>query len=79
MPRPARPTRRKPSDYPQMAFRVSAEDKGRLEKLIDEVHKLANNRLEPDHLRFKKNELIVDALWKGLLDIKRNHRRLSSR
>jgi hypothetical protein len=76
MPRPARPTRKKPSDYPQMAFRVSAADKTRLEQLIDEVHKLANKRLEPDHLKFKKNELIVDALWNGLLNIKRNHRRL---
>lgn len=75
MPRSARPTRKKPSDYPQMAFRVSKEDKSRLEELIDEVHQMANKRLKPDHLKFKKNELIVDALWNGLLNIKRNHRR----
>lgn len=75
MPKHARPTRKKPSDYPQMAFRVSAEDKAKLEKLINEVHELANGRLKDEHLRFRKNELIVDALWKGLLDIKKNHKR----
>ncbi len=58
-----------------MAFRVSADDKAKLEKLITEVHKLANGRLSDEQLKFKKNELIVDALWKGLLDLKKNHRR----
>lgn len=70
------PAKKKPSDYPQMAFRISADDKFRLEKLIDEVHKLTNARLHEADYRIKKNELIVDALWNGLLNIKKNHRRL---
>lgn len=70
-----RPNRKKPGDYPQMAFRVSAEDKIRLEELIGEVHELTNSHLQADQLRIKKNELIVDALWNGLLNIKKNHRK----
>lgn len=65
-----------PADYPQMAFRVSEEDKNRLLSLINEVHSLANSKITEDQRRVKKNELIVDALWKGLLDMKRQHRRL---
>jgi len=65
-----------PSDYPQMAFRVSASDKSRLEELINEVHVLANRAVPESDFRVKKNELIVDALWNGLLNIKRNHRRI---
>lgn len=76
MARTKRPTKKKPGDYPQMAFRVSAEDKARLEQLIDEVHKLANGQLESDQFKVKKNELIVDALWNGLLNIKKGHRRI---
>lgn len=70
-----RPPKKKPSDYPQMAFRVSAEDKVRLETLVSEVHAIANKHVAPDDFKVKKNEIIVDALWKGLLSLKK-HRRL---
>jgi len=61
-----RPKLKEPSDYPQMAFRVSTKDKERLTELIDEVHRIANTKISSGDRRFKKNEIIVDALWLGL-------------
>lgn len=62
-----------PSDYPQMAFRVSMEDKDSLSKLIDSVHISANKKIEDDEKRVKKNELIVEALFIGLQTLKKKH------
>lgn len=63
----------RPTDYPQMAFRVSEEDKQRLGKLIDEVHHLANKNAAEDEKRTKKNELIGAALFAGLQSLKKKY------
>ena len=68
-----RPKLKDPSDYPQMAFRVSSEDKERLMELIDEVHAVANSKIKAGEYKIKRNELIVDALWLGLSSIKRKY------
>ena len=73
-----RPELKDPSDYPQMAFRVSSEDKERLMELINEVHEIANSKVREGEKKFKKNELIVDALWLGLSQIKKKYRKFSS-
>ena len=66
-----RPPKKKPSDYPQMAFRVSASDKERLSQLVSEVHRKVNRGVASDQFKVKKNELIVDALYKGLSALKK--------
>lgn len=65
----------RPSDYPQMAFRVSEEDKQLLGDLIDDVHRLANEDVAEDEKKTKKNELIVNALITGLQVIKKKYER----
>lgn len=49
-----RPKLKDPSDYPQMAFRVSAEDKEGLMELISEVHEVANSRVKEREYKIKK-------------------------
>ena len=73
MRRPAREKKKHPSDYPQMAFRVSEEDKKRLSDLIDSVHRLANKSVADDEKKTKKNELIVAALVTGLQSLKKEY------
>lgn len=68
-----REKKKRPSDYPQMAFRVSEEDKLKLTEMIDHIHRLANKSAAEDEKKTKKNELIVAALFSGLLSLKRRH------
>lgn len=60
-----------PADYPQFAFRVSAEDKKRLNSLIQTLVKSSNRGLPKGSKVLRKNDLIVDALYFGLLTLKR--------
>ena len=68
-----REKKKQPSDYPQMAFRVSEEEKQRLADLIDQVHRNANKKVADDEKRVKKNELIVNALFAGLESLKKKY------
>jgi hypothetical protein len=68
-----REKKKRPADYPQMAFRVSEEDKQRLSDLINQVHSLANKGVAEDEKRTKKNALIVAALFAGLQSLKRRY------
>lgn len=60
-----------PADYPQMIFRVSQEDKERLAELIEKVTGLANQSLLEGSKKFRKNDVIVDALFLGLLSLEK--------
>ncbi len=60
------------SDYPQLAFRISHEKKAILMVLIDEVQGLWNGLLEKDQKPFQKNEIIGEALEKGLKLMKKS-------
>ncbi len=56
----------RPQDYPQLAFRVSAETK---EKLMADVTELAaryNMELKEGDCRYRKNDIIIEALKRGL-------------
>ena len=60
-------TKKLPSDYPQMIFRVNQEDKDQLHTLIDRVVRLANRRQGNKGLKqVRKNDVIVEALLMGL-------------
>ncbi|MES3037160.1 MAG: hypothetical protein V4736_04560 [Bdellovibrionota bacterium] len=56
-----------PNDYPQMIFRISEEDKKRISQLVDKVTRLHNDNLLPHMKKIRKNDVIVDALFYGLL------------
>jgi hypothetical protein len=68
-----REKKKSPADYPQMAFRVSEEDKQRLADLVDQVHRLANKGAADDDKKTKKNELIAAALFSGLQSLKKKY------
>ncbi|MEI8347400.1 MAG: hypothetical protein WCG27_08030 [Pseudomonadota bacterium] len=54
------------SDYPQFSFRITAELKERLSKLVDEVTDLYNKNVPAGEYLYRKNEIITEALEKGL-------------
>ena len=63
---------RRPSDYPQFAFRLSAEVKEKLSQMVKEVTDLYNENLPPGEYIFRKNDIIIDALERGLTDMKKD-------
>lgn len=64
--------RRKPSDYPQFAFRVTAEKKDRLSEMINEVTELFNKNVSPGEYLYRKNDIIIEALEIGLKQMKKH-------
>jgi hypothetical protein len=60
-----------PSEYPQLAFRVSKEDKQRLTSLIEEVQNVLNNRRSEGVPFVNKNDVIVTALYEGLKSLRK--------
>ena len=66
-----------PSDYPQLAFRISEEDKVQIAKLVEEVLENSNKHLMPNEKQFRKNDIYVDALHLGLQTLKKKGYRLS--
>ena len=61
---------KKPSDYPQFAFRVSDEIKDRLSSLVEEVTDLYNKHVPDGEYLFRKNDVIAEALERGLKQMK---------
>jgi hypothetical protein len=65
----------KPSDYPIFAFRISEEEKGRLNDEIERVVDHLNKSLSEDDRIWRKNEVIVEALKRGLAILKKERHR----
>ena len=62
----ARELKKKPSDYPQLAFRVDQEFKDEIQQIVDRLHKKANRAVGDGEKRVKKNEILQEALRIGL-------------
>jgi len=67
-----RPLKKRPSDYPQFIFRISADDKVQLTLSINQVKKIYNALKKEDEKVITKNEIIVNALKIGLKELIRN-------
>jgi len=66
-----RPKKKKPSDYPQFAFRLNNEDeKRRLAEHLESTVKLLNERAGEDAKPYSKSEVIVKALTIGLTKLR---------
>lgn len=63
-------TKKMPSDYPQLLFRLSQEDKNEIEGQIEELLELLNEDIGPRQIKFKKGEIAVEALKRGLIELK---------
>ena len=72
-------TKRKPSEYPQFAFRVSEELKKELSELIEEVTNLYNTHVKDSEYLYRKNEIIIEALEIGLMQMKKNPAKRATR
>lgn len=61
---------RKPSDYPQFSFRITAERKDRLNLLVTEVTELYNKQVKDGEYLYRKNDIIARALEQGLTQLR---------
>jgi hypothetical protein len=66
-----------PTDYPQFSFRVSDNDKRRINELASEVLAASNTTLDSSAKVFRKNDVLVDALYLGLLTLKKKGMKLT--
>lgn len=69
--------KKSPLDYPQLSFRISKEDKININTLADEVLNASNATLEPGDKVFRKNAVLIDALYLGLLTLKNKRAKLT--
>ena len=60
-----------PSEYPQLAFRVSKIDKARLTEVIRKVQDKLNRQNSDGDPFINKNDVIIRALYEGLKRINR--------
>lgn len=59
-----------PADYPQIAFRVSKEDKKHITNQIDKIQQVMNKRRKDDDPFLNKNDIFIMALNEGLKKLK---------
>ena len=70
-----RPLKKKPSDYPQFAFRINQETKAKLLTEVEAVQKLYDRGLAKNERSLNKNEILVMALEIGLQRLKSSFRK----
>jgi len=61
-----------PYDYETFQFRLTKDQKEQINDLVDEVVKLYNDDKDEDEKAFRKNTVIMEALTKGLAQMKRS-------
>jgi hypothetical protein len=65
--------KKEPSDYPSLSVRlVSYEAKEEIVSLIEQIYEKANRNSVQGKRLVKKNEIITEALLKGLKSMKRS-------
>jgi hypothetical protein len=66
-----------PADYPQLAFRIAEDDKQNINRLAEEILVVSNNGLATDSPKFRKNDVLVDALYLGLITLRNKRMKLT--
>lgn len=61
-----------PSDYETFQFRVTKSQKDHINDLVEDVVQLYNQDRGEDEKAFRKNTIIMEALERGLTQMKRN-------
>jgi hypothetical protein len=64
-------SRKKPQDYPQLAFRVTDEIKVEIMDEVEEIAEGLNKRRGEKDYIIRKNDVIVEALRIGLKQLKK--------
>ena len=60
-----------PNDYPLLGYRVLPAVKDSITLQLNEVLDIYNNELDENQKPYKKNDIFVKALLRGLNDLKR--------
>lgn len=69
------PKKRKTSaDFPQFQFRISEEEKERIQNQLEKLMKLMNSKIGKEDRPFKKNEVIIDALKRGMASLEKEYK-----
>jgi hypothetical protein len=63
---------KKPTDYPQFAFRISQEDMDTLRTTIEKIYVAENAKRGPEVKRVSRSQIIVKALKNGLSALKKH-------
>lgn len=66
------PDKKTPSEYPQIAFRLSKADKDRISEEIEAVQTLLNKRRKDDDPFVNKNDVFMWAIDEGLKILKKS-------
>jgi hypothetical protein len=53
-------------DYPHMGFRLSEEDKNEIQERVNRLVDIYNSKQNEEDKLVRKNDVIVDALKRGL-------------
>lgn len=61
-----------PEDYDIFSFRTTKEEKETLNTAIDQVVEIYNRRLVEGHRKVRKNDVIMEAIEKGLAVMRRS-------
>lgn len=64
-----------PADYEIFSFRATKEEKVKLNDLIESVVESKNKRRKDGERQFRKNDVIMEALEKGLALMKKSNSR----
>lgn len=62
--------KKSPNDYPLMAFRISESEKSELVAEIKKVKNAYNKKIDKTDKKFRMNDIVVEALKRGLLQMK---------
>lgn len=64
-----------PEDYEIFSFRTTKEEKDALNAAIEEVVELYNNKLGDEDRKRRKNDVVMEAIERGLAIMRRNKNR----
>lgn len=64
-----------PEDYEIFSFRTTKDEKKALNAAIEEVVELYNDKLGDDDRKRRKNDVIMEAIERGLAIMRRNKSR----
>jgi hypothetical protein len=64
-----REKKKTPKDYPQLAFRISAEEKKEIMMQAEEAVLLLNKGRAKSDRVIRKNDVLIDALKRGLAKV----------
>ncbi len=67
------------NEYPLVAFRVSQEEKDEIMQMIDDLVEIINKHKQEDEKSVRKNKVFVEAIKRGINDIREDYLKSKTR